>query len=76
MRFLAGFIVAGVLGFGVAGAQADGLNGPDAGIGIPGYNGRYNFSADGIGPGARSYYPEQYHQYSYGQYGHHYDHQW
>jgi hypothetical protein len=75
-RFLAGFIVAGAIGFGVVGAHAVGLNGPDAGIGIAGYNSQYSYSADGTGPGARSYAsPEQYHQYPNGTYDPHYNHQ-
>jgi hypothetical protein len=79
-RLLTGFIVAGALGIGIVGAQADNTNGPDAGIGIPGYNLDYNYAADGSGPG----YPrhpevqqqQQQHQYSYHKYGAHHYHQW
>jgi hypothetical protein len=75
-RFLTGFILAAALGFGVVGAKADSANGPDAGIGIEGYNLDYDHSADGSGPG----YPrhpelqqQQQHQYTYHP---HYYHQW
>jgi hypothetical protein len=77
-RFLTGFIVAGALGVGVVDAQADNTNGPDAGIGIPGYNLDYNYAADGSGPG----YPrhrelqQRHHQYSYHKYDPHHYHQW
>jgi hypothetical protein len=50
-RFLTGFVAVAALGFGVVGAEAVGTNGPDAGIGISGYTGDYQYSADGIGPG-------------------------
>jgi hypothetical protein len=71
-RLLTGFIVAAALGFGVAGAQADSANGPDAGIGIPGYNLDYDHSADGSGPGypRHSVAPEHQYDDSY-QYGMH-----
>jgi hypothetical protein len=73
-RFLTGFIVAGALGFGVVGAEADGANGPDAGIGIPGYNLDYQYSADGSGPGYPRHPVAAEHQYqdSYQKYGPHY----
>jgi hypothetical protein len=73
-RFLTGFIVAGALGFGVVSAQADSANGPDAGIGIEGYNLDYDHAADDSGPGYQRH-PElqqQHHQYSYHKYGAHY----
>ena len=65
--FLTGFIAVAALGFGVAGAKAN-QNGPDAGIGIPGYNLQYNYSADGIGPGWRRNAPEQQYQDPYQRY--------
>jgi hypothetical protein len=71
---LTGFVLAAALGFGVVGANAESANGPDAGIGIEGYNLDYDHAADGSGPG----YPrhpelqQQEHQYRYHQ---HY-HQW
>jgi hypothetical protein len=74
-RFLTGFIVVAALGFGIVGAEADG-NGPDAGIGIAGYNLQYNYSADGLGPSWRRNAPEQQYQDSYHNYGPHYYHQW
>jgi hypothetical protein len=76
-RFLTGFIAVAALGFGVVVAQADGANGPDAGIGITGYNLDYQYSADGSGPGYQRHpvNPEQY-QDSYQKYGPHYHHQW
>jgi hypothetical protein len=77
-RLLTGFIVAGALALGVVGAQADNTNGPDAGIGIPGYNLDYNYAADGSGPGYPRH-PElqpRHHQYSYHKYGSHHYHQW
>jgi hypothetical protein len=74
-RFLTGSVVAAALGFGVVGAQADSANGPDAGIGIPGYNLDYDHSADGSGPGYQRHpvAPEQQYQdsYQYNQYGSH-----
>jgi len=72
---LTGLLVAGALAFSVVGAMADSANGPDAGIGIEGYNLDYDHSADGSGPG----YPrhpelqQQQHQYTY--HPRHY-HQW
>jgi len=76
-RFLAGFIAAAALGFGVVGAAAEGANGPDAGIGIAGYDSPYNLSADGIGPSWRRNAPEQQqYQDPYHDYGPHYYHQW
>ena len=75
IRFLTGFIAVAALGFGILGAEAD-TNGPDAGIGIPGYNLQYNYSADGIGPSWRRNAPEQQDQDSYHDYGPHYYHQW
>jgi hypothetical protein len=75
-RFLTGFIFAGALGFSV-GAQADSADGPDAGIGIQGYNLDYDHAADGSGPGyARHPDPHRHHQYSYHKYGPHHYHQW
>jgi hypothetical protein len=77
-RILTGIVVAGALGFGVVGARADSTNGPDAGIGIEGYNLDYDKSADGSGPG----YPrhpelqQRHHQYSYHKYGPHHYRQW
>jgi len=76
-RFLTGFIAIAALGFGVVGAAAEGANGPDAGIGIAGYDSQYNFSADGIGPSWRRNAPEPQYQDSYPNYGpHYYHHQW
>jgi hypothetical protein len=71
-RFLAGFIAVAALG--VVGAQADGANGPDAGIGIAGYNMDYQYSADGSGPGYPRHplAPEQQYRGSYQNYGPHY----
>jgi hypothetical protein len=76
-RFLTGFTVVAALGFGVVGAEAmgDNANGPDAGIGITGYNLDYEHSADGSGPGYPRHpvAPESYYRYSYGKLGpHHY----
>jgi hypothetical protein len=72
-RFLTGFIAVAALGVGIVGAQADGANGPDAGIGIPGYNLDYEHSADGSGPGyPRHPAPERYQQDQYRNYGPHY----
>jgi hypothetical protein len=50
-RLLTGIVIAGALGFTLADAQADSANGPDAGIGIPGYNLDYDHAANGSGPG-------------------------
>jgi hypothetical protein len=67
---LTGVIAVGALGFGVAGARAQSPNnGPDAGIGIPGYNVPYAHSASGLGPG-ESYYPRPHYRYSYRKFGH------
>jgi hypothetical protein len=75
-RFLTGFVVAGALGFGVVGAHADSANGPDAGIGIQGYNLDYDHAANGSGPGyPRHPDPRRHHQYSYHRYGSHHYHQ-
>ena len=68
-RFLTGLLVAGALGFGATGASADSPNGPDAGIGIPGYNVPYSHSASGLGPG-QSYHPRPHYRYSYQKFGH------
>jgi hypothetical protein len=73
MRLLTGLIFAAVLGSGIAGARAENANGPDAGIGIPGYNLNYEHSADGSGPGYQRH-PMIYqhpHKYSYRKYGTH-----
>ena len=77
-RFLSGFIAAAAFGFGVVGADADGANGPDAGIGIAGYNLDYQYSADGSGPGYQRHplAPERQYQGSYQNYSPHYYHQW
>jgi len=75
-RFLTGFIVAGALGFGVVAAEADSTNGPDAGIGIPGYNLDYDKSADGSGPGyPRHPVRQRHHQYYHHKYGSHHYHE-
>jgi hypothetical protein len=68
-RFLAGFIAVGVLAFGVVGAHADSANGPDAGIGIPGYNVPYQYSASGLPPGESHARPN--YRHSYRKYGAH-----
>jgi hypothetical protein len=67
-----GFILAGVLGFGIVAAQADGANGPDAGIGIPGYNLDYDHAADGSGPGYPRHPELQQQQQQYTYPPHHY----
>jgi len=77
-RLLAGFVFVSAFALGVAGAQAQSANGPDAGIGIAGYNLDYDHAADGSGPG----YPrhpelqQRHQQYSYHRYGTHHYHQW
>ncbi len=68
-RFLAGFIAVGALGFGVVGAHADSPNGPDAGIGIAGYNVPYQYSASGLPPG-QSYTRLPHYRYGYRKFGH------
>jgi hypothetical protein len=70
-RFLTGLISLAALGLGVVGAAAEGANGPDAGIGIAGYDSPYNNSADGIGPGWRRNAPEQQYQDSSQRYNPH-----
>ena len=73
-----GLIVASALCFGAIGARADNPNGPDAGIGIPGYNLDYNYAADGSGPGYPRH-PElqhRHHEYSSRKYAPHHYHQW
>jgi hypothetical protein len=68
-KILTGFIIAAALGFGTIVAQADSPNGPDAGIGIPGYNVPYSHSASGLGPG-QSYNQRHHYRYSYQKFGH------
>jgi hypothetical protein len=49
-RFLNGLIVVAALGCGGVRAEADNANGPNAGIGIPGYSLDYDHPANGSGP--------------------------
>jgi len=72
---LTGFILAAALGFGVVGAKADSANGPDAGIGIVGYNLDYDHAADGSGPGYPRHPELQQQQRRYA-YPHHHYRQW
>ncbi len=77
-RPLTALLVVGALALGgvgeAMGAGGDNANGPDAGIGIPGYNLDYEHSADGSGPGYPRYRAAPEHQYqgSYQKYGPHY----
>jgi hypothetical protein len=75
-RFLTGLIVASALGFGVVAAQADSTNGPDAGIGIPGYNVDYDKSADGSGPGYPRHPVRHWRHHQYSKYGPRHYRQW
>ncbi len=50
-RLLGGSVIVASFALGAFGASAESANGPDAGIGIPGYNLNYEHSADGSGPG-------------------------
>jgi hypothetical protein len=68
-RFMAAFIAVSALSFGVVGAaEADSANGPDAGIGIPGYNMQYQYSASGLPPGqsyGRPHYGRAHRRYAH-----------
>jgi hypothetical protein len=75
-KLLTGFILAAALGFGVVGAKAESANGPDAGIGIEGYNLDYEHSADGSGPGYPRHPELQQQQHQYNSYHPRYYHQW
>ncbi len=72
-RPLTALLVVGALALGgvgeAMGAGGDNANGPDAGIGIPGYNVPYSHSASGLGPG-QSYHPRPHYRYSYQKFGH------